>query len=107
MKVKKLICITGIILIACTVTGDLFAAETDTAQTAELSHTEDKREKDVFILKIENGYLNVYYKETGNIYLKTGTLSGNLPKSDVTRLEKGVEIRGKEELRRAVEDYCS
>ena len=54
MKVKKLICITGIILIACTVTGDLFAAETDTAQTAELSHTEDKREEDVFILKIEN-----------------------------------------------------
>lgn len=105
---KKLICATGIILIACAVTGNLFTAGTDaSAQTVQQSNTEDKREEDVFILKIENGYLNVYYKETGNIYLKTGTLSGNLPKSDVTRLEKGVEIRGKEELRRAVEDYCS
>jgi hypothetical protein len=34
-------------------------------------------------------------------------MSSNLPKSDVMQLEKGVEIIGKEALRRAVEDYCS
>ena len=101
---KKLICATGIILIACAVTGNLFTAGTDaSAQTVQQSNTEE----DVFILKIEDGYLNVYYKESGNIYLKTGTMSSNLPKSDVMQLEKGVEITGKEALRRAVEDYCS
>lgn len=105
---KKLICITGIILIACTVTGNIFAPKADaSADIVQQDKTEDRQEEDVFILRIENGYLNVYYKESGNIYLKTGTMSGNLPKSDVMRLEKGVEIRGKEELRRAVEDYCS
>lgn len=51
------------------------------AQTVQQSNTEDKCEEDVFILKIEDGYLNVYYKETGNIYLKTGTMSSNLPKA--------------------------
>ena len=105
---KKLICVTGIILIACAVTGNLFTAGTDaSAQTVQQSNTEDKCEEDVFILKIEDGYLNVYYKESGNIYLKTGTMSSNLPKSDVIQLEKDVEITGKEALRRAVEDYCS
>ena len=93
---KKLICATGIILIACAVTGNLFTAGTDaSAQTVQQSNTEDKCEEDV------------YYKESGNIYLKTGTMSSNLPKSDVMQLEKGVEITGKEALRRAVEDYCS
>ena len=96
---KKLICATGIILIACAVTGNLFTTGTDaSAQTVQQSNTEDK---------CEEGYLNVYYKESGNIYLKTGTMSSNLPKSDVMQLEKGVEITGKEALRRAVEDYCS
>ena len=105
---KKLICATGIILIACAVTGNLFTAGTDaSAQTVQQSNTEDKCEEDVFILKIEDGYLNVYYKESGNIYLKTGTMSSNLPKSDVMQLKKGVEVTGKEALRRAVEDYCS
>lgn len=106
--VKKLICITGIILIACAVTGNIFAPNADaSAQTVQQSSAGDKQEEDVYVLKIEDGYLNVYCKESGKIYLHTGTMSQNLPKSDVMRLEKGVEIKGKESLRRAVEDYCS
>ncbi len=105
---KKLICATGIILIACVVTGNLFSGNTDaSAQTVQQSSVEENQSQEVFVLKIENGYLNIYCKETGELYLKTGTMASNLPKSDVMRLEKGVEIKGKEELRRAVEDYCS
>lgn len=96
---KKLICATGIILIACAVTGNLFTAGTDaSAQTVQQSNTEDKCEEDVFILKIEDGYLNVYYKESGNIYLKTGTMSSNLPKSDVMQLEKVLKLQGRKRL---------
>lgn len=105
---KKLICVTGIILIACVVTGNIFSGNTDaSAQTVGQSEVQDSQKEEVFILKTEDGYLNVYCKDSGKIYLHTGTMTANLPKSDAMRLEKGVEITGKDALRKAVEDYCS
>lgn len=105
---KKLICITGMILIACVVTGNIFSANTEaSAQTVQQSTTKENQSQEVFVLKIEDGYLNIYLKETGELYLKTETMASNLPKGDVMRLKSGVEINGKEELRRAIEDYCS
>lgn len=52
----------------------------------------------MFYPEIEDGYLNVYYKESGNIYLKTGTMSSNLPKSDVMQLEKVLKLQGRKRL---------
>ena len=105
---KRLICATGIILIACVITGNIFSGNTDAcAQSVQQSVEQDNSVEEVFVMKIEDGYLNVYEKKSGEICLHTGTMSRNLPKSDVMRLEKGVEITGKDALRRAVEDYCS
>lgn len=105
---KKLICVTGIILIACTVSSSMFSGSTDAAtQTVQQSTEATVCEEDVFILKIEDGYLKVYRKDSGEIYMHTDTMSSNLPKSDVMLLEKGVEVKGKAALRKAVEDYCS
>lgn len=106
---KRLICITGIILIGCVVTTELLSPSGSAATvTAESRVTETVFEDaQVYILKIDNGYLNVYKKGESSPFLETGTMSGNLPQSDVSVLRKGVEIIGDDALRKALEDYCS
>lgn len=106
---KKLICITGIILIGCVVTSAFFApsSSAETVESVVQTEPEDARDTQIYILKIDGGYLNVYKKGEDEPFLKTGTLSKNLPQSDASILTKGVEICGKDALRRAIEDYCS
>lgn len=104
---KKLICITGIILMVCLFTGAYFApADTTQAQTLNYSDTKSVQ-KDLFVLKAENNRI-VVYKNGGDLpYLTTDTLVNTLPKGDIMLLEKGIEIKGEENLRKSLEDYCS
>lgn len=105
---KRLICITGIILIACVLTQTAFATPQGAGSgTADVEYVTESTTDEVYILKIVDGYLNVYKSGEDEPFLQTGTMSGNLPQSDVSVLTKGVEIRGKDALRKALEDYCS
>ena len=58
-------------------------------------------------LFVEKGYIVVYKKGEDKAYLTTDCRVSNLPKGDALYLEKGIEIKGKENLMRALEDYCS
>ena len=60
-----------------------------------------------YIIKAEKGYIVVYKKGEDKAYLTTDCRVSNLPKGDALYLEKGIEIKGKENLMRALEDYCS
>ena len=70
---KKIVGLTGVILIACMMISSLFVPVNSAENT---SATSDCR-------------------------------VSNLPKGDALYLEKGIEIKGKENLMRALEDYCS
>ncbi len=105
---KQLVCITGIILISCLLAGTFFAPSTSAessqnTQTQQTSASED----DIFVLKTENSYLVVYKKGENTPYITTDTLTDSLPQGDIKRLEKGIEIKGKTLLRKAMEDYGS
>lgn len=63
--------------------------------------------EEIFILKSKDNHLVVYKKGESSPYISTDTLVSALPQSDITQLEKGIEIKGKEQLRKAMEDYCS
>lgn len=103
---KRLVCITGIILIGCAVISAVFAP-TGSAESVNNTSETALEEVQVYILRIDNGCLNVYKKGEALPYINTGTLSSSLPQSDVSVLKKGVEISGEDALRKALEDYCS
>lgn len=61
-----------------------------------------------FKLKIENGKINIYIvNENGeeNIYQKTNISSEYLPEIDLINMQDGLEIYGKEELNKIIEDF--
>lgn len=105
---KKIICITGIILIACVITGAVIEENSVTsfAQTEPYS-TAVTESTPIYIIKAENGLLTVYRKGETSPYLTTQTHISNLPESDKNILKKGIEIQGETQLRKSLEDYCS
>lgn len=108
---KKIVGLTGVILIACMMISSLFAPANsveNTSATNDFSVLQDSGKEDFdYIIKAEKGYIVVYKKGENEPYLTTDCRVSNLPKGDALYLEKGIEIKGKENLMRALEDYCS
>ena len=100
---KKIVGLTGVILIACMMISSLFAPVNSAENTSATSNYSSSQNNDTtegdYIIKAEKGYIVAY--------LTTDCRVSNLPKGDALYLEKGIEIKGKENLMRALEDYCS
>lgn len=111
---KKLIAITAVILFGCLFISS-FSATQNTENTAKQAIVYNEKEtsgkieadKQAYIIKAENGEIVVYEKNSANPYMQTGSLVKGLPKGDILRLEKGIEVIGKENLKKYLEDYCS
>ena len=101
---KKAICVavTGVILISSVFIGAAFGTQDNRAQAAQAVSVPNK-----YIIKSEKCRLVVYKSGNDAPFLTTETFSDNLPKSDVDRLKKGVEVSGERNLRKMLEDYCS
>lgn len=108
---KKIVGLTGVILIACMMISSLFApvnSAENTSATGNYSSSQNNGTTEgYYIIKAEKGYIVVYKKGEDKAYLTTDCRVSNLPKGDALYLEKGIEIKGKENLMKALEDYCS
>lgn len=104
---KKLVLITGIILMVCLFVS-VYAAPAATVGT-QVSVTDENKgnENEVFVLKSENNYIVVYKFGENTPYMTTDTLVRTLPKGDIMLLEKGIEVKGEENLKKSLEDFCS
>lgn len=109
MKIMKkliLIALTGIVLISCVLISS-FAAGSASAPSAAYTEAAENAEEKVFILRSGRGRLIVYRKGEDEPFLVTDALVNNLPRADKLKLEQGIEVKGEDNLRRAIEDYCS
>lgn len=111
---KKLIAVTAVILLGCLFIGAFSATQdvkNDTKQTGIYNEKETAGQtaevNQVYVIKAENGRLTVYKKGEAKPYMQTDTYIKVLPKGDILRLEKGIEVTGDENLKRYLEDYCS
>ena len=111
---KRLVAITGIILFACLFVSAT-AAPQATAEEAIYSTVYNEKEatqaqsddEKVYILKAEKGKLVVYVKGESTPYIETDRIISSLPRGDILRLERGIEVAGEENLKKSIEDYCS
>lgn len=105
---KRLVSITGSILIICLMVSVFLApsGEAHSANTVQ-SETVSTNTEEIFIIKAADNHIVVYKKGESEPYLNTDTLIDSLPKGDIVYLEKGIEVKGRNNLRKALEDYCS
>ena len=104
---KRLVCITGIILISCVLIGALYTPSKAVNTVAEELVTQPDKETVSFILKAENNLIVVYIKGESTPFMVTDTYVNNLPKNDILLLNEGIEIQGEKNLQKSLQDYCS
>ncbi len=104
---KRLVTITGAILMVCLVLSSFFVPVSSAQNTTTVQTAAEAPEKEIFIVKAEDNRIVVYKKGEDTPYIQTDTRCDLLPKGDVVYLEKGIELEGRESLRKALEDYCS
>lgn len=104
---KKLVLITGIILMVCLFTSVYATPAATVGTNASVTEENKGSENEVFVLKSENNYIVVYKFGENTPYMTTDTLVSTLPKGDIMLLEKGIEVKGEENLKKSLEDFCS
>lgn len=101
---KKLIVITGIILIGYLL---LITVVSQPAQAPAAASAQAERLTAEKAYKIADYEGRVAVFHNGDLYLKTQTMLSSLPKSDRNRIEKGIEFDSLKELKTLLQDYCS
>lgn len=103
---KRLICITGIILIACVCVSTLYTPVTMVENNIQVSDNSTEK-SDTFIITAENGKIVVFRKGETTPFIVTDTYINNLPKGDILQIKNGIEVKGEAKLKKSLEDYCS
>lgn len=101
---KKLILITGAVLIAYLLLVTVVSQEAQAPATAGVQTQRAQNEKE-YRIGVADGRVAVF--RDGDLYMKTDTALSSLPKSDRNRLEQGIYIDSVKELKERLQDYCS
>ena len=108
---KKLVLITGMILISCVLTGSLSVPQSDTAAEISASsaaqETETRMISEGYVVRDYHGKIAVFKNGKMSPVRVTSTRTDSLPKSDAKKLLEGVDAPDKQSLNRILEDYCS
>ena len=101
---KKLILVTGLILIGCVLIS-ILASPRSVLYTGE-SPAQIREEKG-YVIKDSGGRIAVFRTGESTPFMTTETYTKTLPRTDSTRLQKGIAVTDKAELQRLLEDLCS
>lgn len=102
--VKKLIVISGIVVMAYLALNLIVSPQADAPVAASASAQATQAENGFRIGAADD---RVAVFRDGELYLKTETLLSSLPKSDRIRLEEGISVSSVKELKELLQDYCS
>lgn len=104
---KKLVLLTGIVLIAC-VCMEHFAAPPSPAAYPSAAASPSPEAADAgYIIRDSNGKIAVFAAGNDHPLFTTETRTESLPRADAKRLREGVRAPDRQALRRILEDYCS
>ena len=101
---KKLIIITGMVLIAYLILVTPLTPAATTQDKTAVAARESTAESG-YIIGISEGRVTVF--KDGDTVVRTDTKLSDLPKSDRVKLEEGVHVDSLKELKERLEDYCS
>ncbi len=101
---KRLILITGIVLISCVLAQGFVPASENPPSNRAYEQTESVGG---YVLRDVGGRLTVFRGSEKEPYMITDTYTSALPRADRLRLARGIEVESEAALRRTLEDYCS
>lgn len=104
---KKLLLLTGIILIACVLAGSLAAPSVSDMTVVEATTAAAKASVRGYVVRDCDGKIAVFRKGEAAPMMTTATRTESLPRADAQKLRRGIEAGSKQEVERILEDFCS
>ena len=102
---KKLVAITGLVLITCVCVGA--AAQTETAPSETAAVAVGTTVPQGYIIRDSGGRIAVFRRGESAPLLVTQTLTESLPRADAKKIREGIEVPDRQTLEKLLEDYCS
>jgi hypothetical protein len=96
--------ITGIVLLTSVILSANFELKSDAIAQTQNNATVIEP---VYVLKQSKGHLAVFKNGENEPIITTDTLISDLPYDDQNKLLTGIKVTGDQNLRIALEDYCS
>ena len=101
---KKMLAVTGAILIACVILTSAASPNASAPRAASSGYRETAVDEGFTVTERE-GRVAVLRGE--RLYKLTDTPAASLPKADRNRLSEGIHVDSEKELKAVLEDYCS
>ena len=102
---KKLVAITGLVLITCVCVGA--AAQTETAPSETAAVAVGTTVPQGYIIRDSGGRVAVFKSGGSAPVIVTKTRTDDLPRSDARIIREGIEVQDERQLKRVLEDFCS
>ena len=102
---KKLLAATGLILITCVCAEAIYSAPVSADPPPEASSEETQSVG--YLLRDYNGKIAVFKAGEDKPLKIASTHIASLPKQDAKKLKAGISADTRQELEKALEDYCS
>lgn len=101
---KKLVLITGIILIGCVLISVLASPRSVLYTGGSPAQLQENKG---YVIRDSGGKIAVFRTGESTPFMTTETYTKTLPRTDSNRLQKGIPVTDKAELQRLLEDLCS
>lgn len=101
---KKLILVTGLILISCVLISVLASPRSVLYENASPARVQEDKG---YVIMDSGGKIAVFRTGESTPFITTETYTKTLPRADSNRLQKGIQVSDKAELQRLLEDFCS
>lgn len=103
---KKLITISGLIVVICLITSFLILPNIKSASTNDATSSIVSSSL-TYVIKNFNGSVAVFEEGNDKPFKITGVSVNTLPYADQEVLKNGIIVNSQSELTRLLEDYCS
>ena len=104
---KKLVLITGAVLIACVFAGSFAASPQPRTAAAAIAETTAPQADGGFVIRDSGGRIAVFRRGESAPLLVTQTLTESRPRADAKKIREGIEVPDRQTLEKLLEDYCS
>lgn len=108
VKLTKVFYFTAVIVVACVIASAIIAPiTTPSASSQESSASDEAGSENTYVLTCDGDRIVAYIKGADRPYIETTTAVSSLPYDVQDRLRVGIEYGSEEELRAAINEYCS
>ncbi len=104
---KRMFFVTSVIVIACVIASSVITVMTTNTSDVSIDTEEPTQSERVYVLTSYEDRIVAYIKGAERPFIETTTAVSSLPRDEQKKIKAGIEFYSEQELRDALNEYCS